>query len=155
MTSNSSGAHHLQPPVFAHAVETGAPRRQSPEDGACRRTVAIQTQGCKLNQADSDQLARHFTEAGFTLVDLAGGADVIVVNTCTVTATADAKARQALRAARRANPNALVVATGCYAQRDAKELELLDGVNLVAGNTQKECLPELVNAALAGRAPPP
>ncbi|MCH6555664.1 MAG: hypothetical protein IH797_03515 [Chloroflexi bacterium] len=98
--------------------------------------MAIQTQGCKLNQADSDQLARHFTEAGFALVDLAGGADVIVVNTCTVTAAADAKARQALRAARRANPNALVVATGCYAQRAAKELELLEGVDLVTSMDQ-------------------
>ena len=154
MTVNSSGAHRLQPPGFALGVETGSSRRQNPGDQTFRRTVAIQTQGCKLNQADSDQLARHFTEAGFTMVDLAGGADVIVVNTCTVTAAADAKARQALRSARRANPNALVVATGCYPQRAAKELELLEAVDLVAGNTQKEALAALVAAALDGRAPP-
>ena len=135
MTVNSSGAHRLQPPGFALGVETGSSRRQNPGDQTCRRTVAIQTQGCKLNQADSDQLARHFTEAGFTMVDLAGGADVIVVNTCTVTAAADAKARQALRSARRANPNAWVVATRRSPPRPAHELDLPQALDLLPGQT--------------------
>ena len=82
-------------------------------------TVAIETHGCKLNQADSAVLARQFNRAGYQLVDSKVDADIIVVNTCTVTSTADSKARQALRAARRANPEAIVVAAGCYPQRAA------------------------------------
>ena len=123
----------------------------NPVNGASRRTVAIHTQGCKLNQADSDLLARSFAEAGYQVLDWTAGADVMVLNSCTVTAAADAKARQALRAARRANSNALVVATGCYAQRAAHELKELKEVSLVVGNTQKGQLVTLVSQALADR----
>ncbi|HIB11193.1 MAG TPA: hypothetical protein EYO17_04595 [Dehalococcoidia bacterium] len=94
----------------------------SPTEDNFRGTVAIRTQGCKLNQADSDMLARRFAAAGYRLVQSPAKADVYVINTCTVTATADSKARQALRAAARANPHALIVATGCYAQRSRDEL---------------------------------
>ena len=80
-------------------------------------TVAIETHGCKLNQADSAVLAQEFAHAGYRLVERRRDADIIVVNTCTVTATADSKARQALRAAHRANPAAVVVAAGCYPER--------------------------------------
>ena len=123
----------------------------NPTNSASRRTVAIHTHGCKLNQADSDLLARSFAQAGYQVVDWTAGADVMVLNSCTVTATADAKARQALRAAHRANSNALVVATGCYAQRAASELSRLKEVSLVVGNTQKEQLVTLVSQALAER----
>ena len=118
------------------------------ESGAHRGAVAIQTHGCKLNQADSDLLARRFAEAGYRLVDSAADADVFVLNTCTVTAAADAKARQALRAARRANPKALIVAAGCYPQRAAAEVAQLEAVALVVGNAQKDQLVPLVLAAL-------
>lgn len=113
--------------------------------------VCIQTHGCKLNQADSDVLARGFAEAGYRLVDSVAEADVFVLNTCTVTATADAKARQALRAARRANPTAFIVAAGCYPQRAAAELAQLEAVSLVVGNSQKDQLVPLVLAVLDGR----
>jgi threonylcarbamoyladenosine tRNA methylthiotransferase MtaB len=96
-------------------------------------------------------LARRFIEAGYRVVDASEAADVVVLNTCTVTATADSKARQALRAAHRANPKALIVATGCYAQRAAEELSRMEAVSLVVGNTQKDQLVPLVKAALAGR----
>ena len=86
--------------------------------------VLIRTHGCKLNQADSDVIARQFIEAGYRLVNSVAEADVFVLNTCTVTANADAKARQALRAARRANPTAIIVAAGCYPQRAAQELSM-------------------------------
>ena len=95
--------------------------------------MAIQTHGCKLNQADSDQLARRFVESGYRVVDAGEPADVFVLNTCTVTLTADSKARQALRKAHRANPGALIVATGCYAQRSRDELAQVDGVSFVSG----------------------
>lgn len=119
-----------------------------------RRRVAIDTHGCKLNQADSSQLARRFQEAGCQLVPTAAEADIYILNTCTVTATADAKARQALRAARRANPHALVVAAGCYPQRAAAELAQLPAVSMVIGNTEKDQLVAKVMAVLDKAAPP-
>ena len=102
--------------------------------------VAIHTHGCKLNQADSQVLARQFQEAGFTMVRSAAQADVVVLNSCTVTANSDSKARQYLRRARRANPDALVVATGCYAQRAKDELSAMEAVTLVLDNRDKPTL---------------
>jgi threonylcarbamoyladenosine tRNA methylthiotransferase MtaB len=109
-----------------------------------RGTVAIETHGCKLNQADSNVLARQFAEAGYRLVESVTEADIYVLNTCTVTATADAKARQALNAVRRSNPNATIVAAGCYPQRAAEELARLEAVSLVVPNTAKHTLVSLV-----------
>jgi threonylcarbamoyladenosine tRNA methylthiotransferase MtaB len=93
-------------------------------------------------------LARSFTDAGFIVVEWGKDADVLVVNTCTVTAAADAKARQVLRAAHRTNRGALIVATGCYAERAADQLAKLEGVSLVVGNRDKEQLVAQVTAAL-------
>ena len=90
---------------------------------ASQPTVAIETHGCKLNQADSSVLTWGFVEAGFRVVPVGENADVQVLNSCTVTHVADRKARQALRALRRRNPDATIVATGCYAQRTPQELE--------------------------------
>lgn len=99
--------------------------------------VAIHTHGCKLNQADSQILIRQFQEAGFTMVKSAAQADVVVLNSCTVTANSDSKARQYLRRARRSNPDALVVATGCYAQRAKGDLSAMESVSLVLDNRDK------------------
>ena len=115
------------------------------------RTVAIVTQGCKLNQADSQGLAQEFAQAGYRMVDPGAGPQVFVLNTCTVTGAADAKARQALRAARRTNPQALVVATGCYAERAPENVESLAAVSLVVGNSRKHELVSLVTSALQER----
>ncbi|MCH7737089.1 MAG: tRNA (N(6)-L-threonylcarbamoyladenosine(37)-C(2))-methylthiotransferase MtaB [Chloroflexi bacterium] len=101
-----------------------------------------------MNQADSQVLARQFQQAGFTLVRSAARADVVVLNSCTVTANADSKARQYLRRARRANPDALVVATGCYAQRSKDDLTAMKEVSLVLDNRQKEILVSTVAAVL-------
>ena len=114
-------------------------------------TVAIETHGCKLNQADSAVLAGEFARAGYRIVGSNADADIIVVNTCTVTATADSKARQALRAARRSNPAAVVVAAGCYPQRAADELRRMPEVSLVVGNQDKPQLTTLALAALASQ----
>ena len=102
--------------------------------------VAIHTHGCKLNQADSQVLVRQFQEAGFTMVKSAAQADVVVLNSCTVTANSDSKARQYLRRARRSNPDALVVATGCYAQRAKGDLSAMESVSLVLDNRDKPSL---------------
>ena len=130
----------------ATTQETGEDPDNSRGTGA--PSVAIRTHGCKLNQADSQVMARRVQEAGFRVVNSAAEADVVVLNSCTVTATADAKARQFLRGAARANSEALVVATGCYAQRAPTELEGVDAVSLVLGNTQKSGLVDAVTAAL-------
>ena len=74
--------------------------------------VAIETHGCKLNQADSSALAWRFVESGYRLVSADEPADVYILNSCTVTHVADRKARHALRAARRRNPETTIVATG-------------------------------------------
>ena len=116
-------------------VQTG-----SPKSG----TVAFQTHGCKLNQADSEIMAQRFVEAGFTVVGPTESPDVYVVNTCTVTHTADAKARQALNSAHRRNPGTLIVATGCYAHRAPLELASLGSSQLVVGNPDKDLLVEKV-----------
>ncbi len=112
---------------------------QAPTTGR-KSTFAIETHGCKLNQADSLRLAREFVAAGYVRVSADGPADVYVLNSCTVTHVADRKARHALRAARRRNPDSLVVATGCYPQRAPDDLKALDEVDLVLGNPDKESL---------------
>ena len=110
--------------------------------------VALDCLGCKLNQAETELLARQFTEAGYELVSLSGRPDVYVLNTCTVTGTADQKSRQRLRLAHRRNPAALVVAAGCYAGRAPEELLQIEGIDLVVGNDRKFELLELVEKTL-------
>ena len=105
-------------------------------------TVYIETHGCKLNEADTQAISRRFLEAGYGLSSRPDDASIHVVNTCTVTHVADGKARQALRRAKRGNPGSLVVATGCYAQRAPDELDRLEEVDVVLGNTQKDALVE-------------
>ncbi len=116
--------------------------------------MAIQTQGCKLNQADSETLASRFIQAGYRVVDPTWPADVYILNTCTVTHVADGKARQALRGAHKRDPSSLVVATGCYAQRAPQELSDLLGVDLVVGNSGKDRILDMVLAA-RGEQPAP
>ena len=106
--------------------------------------IALETLGCKLNQAETELLARQFVEAGHSLVSSVDEADVYVLNTCTVTHIADAKSRHLLRRAHRRNADALVVATGCYVQRVPQELAQIAGVSLVAGNDEKPRLLQLL-----------
>ncbi len=104
--------------------------------------VAFYTLGCKLNQAEAEALAGRFGEAGFRIVSPVDGADIYVANTCTVTHVADRKARRWLRMARRNNPHAVIIATGCYVERSRHELVGL--ADLLIGNGEKEHLPEIV-----------
>ncbi len=117
-------------------------------------SVTIETHGCKLNQADSNVLAREFEQAGFRVVANDEPSDVYVVNSCTVTHVADRKARRSLRAARRRNPGATIVATGCYAQRAPGDLDCLDEVDVVAGNTAKPVLVRQVVERMGGAVQP-
>src|SRR3990172_7643495 len=106
--------------------------------------IALETLGCKLNQAETESLARQLSEAGHRLVASVDEADIYILNTCTVTQTADAKSRHLLRLAHRRNPDARLVATGCYAQRASDELAGVEGVKLVIGNDEKPRLLQLL-----------
>ena len=107
-------------------------------------SVKLETHGCKLNQADTQFLARELASAGYGVVGNAEDADVFVLNTCTVTHVADRKARQAVRAAKRRNPNSLIVVTGCYAQRAPDDLRSMPEIDLVAGNVDKPSLARMI-----------
>jgi threonylcarbamoyladenosine tRNA methylthiotransferase MtaB len=113
--------------------------------------VAFTTLGCKVNQSESDTLARQFAAAGHQCVPFEERADVYVVNTCTVTHVADKKSRQMLSQARRSNPEALVVATGCYASIVGDALAG-DGT-MVIRNRDKDRLVQLVEGRLQHVAP--
>lgn len=122
---------------------------QAIDSRSSTRTVCLETHGCKLNQADTQVLAKKFVEAGYALASNSEPADVYVLNTCTVTHVADRKARQALRAAKRRNPNSLIVATGCYAERSSEDLRTMPEVDFVLGNAEKESLVAMLEDASA------
>jgi threonylcarbamoyladenosine tRNA methylthiotransferase MtaB len=116
-------------------------------NNAKRPTVAIESLGCKLNQAEIQQLGRQLEAAGYTLVDAEAGPDIYILNTCSVTHIADSKSRHMLRLARRRNPAARLIAIGCYAHRAPRELEKIEGVELVLGNNRKMDLVNLLGVA--------
>ncbi|MFC1861914.1 tRNA (N(6)-L-threonylcarbamoyladenosine(37)-C(2))-methylthiotransferase MtaB [Chloroflexota bacterium] len=115
--------------------------------------VALDTLGCKLNQAETELLTRRFIEAGYRLVSMEDEPDIYILNTCTVTHIADTKSRHLLRLAHRRNPDALVVATGCYSQRAPNELTQIEGVSLVVGNDEKPYLPRLLKESACVSSP--
>ena len=104
----------------------------------------VENFGCRATQADGAALERQFEERGLTRADAPTDAEVVVLNTCTVTAAADADARAAIRRVRRLNPEAEIVVTGCYAQRAPEEVAALPGVSFVVGNSHKHTLAEIV-----------
>lgn len=111
--------------------------------------IAFTTLGCKVNQSETEQMARQFAAAGYQCVPFESAADVYVVNTCTVTHVADRKSRQILNAAERANPAALVVATGCYASIVGNALG--GEQRLVVRNRDKDRLVSLVEGRIHRR----
>ncbi len=110
--------------------------------------VAIETLGCKLNQAESEKLAGRFVAAGCRVVKPGETADIYILNTCTVTHIADSKSRQLLRTARRSNPHALVVATGCYEVPSGAGPGKVEGVDLFVSNAEKPRLVEIIRSRM-------
>ncbi|MBC8145633.1 MAG: tRNA (N(6)-L-threonylcarbamoyladenosine(37)-C(2))-methylthiotransferase MtaB [bacterium] len=106
-------------------------------DSRNARQVALYTLGCKLNYVESSMIGSAFAQRGFDVVESGSHADVIVVNSCTVTENADRECRQIVRRALRANPTAFVIVTGCYAQLQPEEIASIDGVDLVLGSAEK------------------
>src|SRR6266850_695 len=105
-------------------------------------TFYIHQFGCRATQADGASIERQLLDRGCTAAS--ASADVVVVNTCTVTASADGQARDAIRRLHAANPAARVIVTGCYAQRAPEELAALPGVSWVVGNSHKAQIPDLL-----------
>lgn len=116
-----------------------------------RRTVALATVGCKLNQYETEGIAELFEREGLTVIPFDEQADVYVVNTCTVTMRSDYRSRQMLRRAARRNPQALIVGTGCYVQRDPEGVARLPEVDVLVGNSAKTRLAGIVLEHLRGK----
>jgi threonylcarbamoyladenosine tRNA methylthiotransferase MtaB len=108
-------------------------------------TASVITLGCKVNQCDGAEIAAALAARGHRLVGRGRRADTYVVNTCTVTATADAKARKLIRRLARRSPGSQIIVTGCLAQRDPASLAALSGVTAVVPNSQKANLVDLIS----------
>jgi len=104
----------------------------------------VQNFGCRATQADGAALETLLAAKGFEAAEERAGADLVILNTCTVTASADEDARHAIRRVHRENPAARILVTGCYAQRAPEELALFPGVEWVVGNSHKTQIAELV-----------
>ena len=103
------------------------------------KKVSFYTLGCKVNQYESNGMMQKLKEAGYEIVDINDDiSDVCIVNTCTVTNISDRKSRQILRKVKDKNPNAIIVATGCYAQVSRKALEEMPEIDIVLGNDEKK-----------------
>ncbi len=112
--------------------------------------VAVATLGCKVNQCESAGIAEGLVANGMALVPFAEAADCYVINTCTVTGSADSQSRQLIRRATRKNPEAAVFVTGCYAQRAPQEIARIPGVRCIAGTEEKERIPDILREMTAG-----
>ena len=106
--------------------------------------IAFTTLGCKLNFAESSALGKALLERGHTRAKQGEEADICIINTCSVTDTADHKDRQAIHRIRRQNPKAILIVTGCYAQLKPGEIAQIEGVDFVLGQDEKFHLPEFV-----------
>ncbi|MCP3177980.1 tRNA (N(6)-L-threonylcarbamoyladenosine(37)-C(2))-methylthiotransferase MtaB [Desulfuromonas sp. KJ2020] len=113
--------------------------------------VSLTTLGCKTNQFESAAMEEHLRRAGYEVVPFDVGADLVIVNTCTVTSATDAQSRNLVRRARRLNPRCRVVVTGCYAQVDPEALRAIPGVSLVLGNDEKKDFLQWIEKSVDGQ----
>lgn len=110
-----------------------------------KKTVAFCTLGCKVNQYETDAMRGSFEAEGYEVKEFSQEASVYVINTCTVTNMADRKSRQMLHKAKKQNPNAVVVATGCYVQTATEKVAQDLSIDLVVGNNRKKDIVEILN----------
>lgn len=111
-----------------------------------KKKVAFHNLGCKVNAYELEAMEQMMEDAGYELVPFAPGADVYIINTCTVTNIADRKSRQMLHKAKKMNPEAVVVAVGCYVQADLPRLQKDGAVDLIVGNNKKKDIVSLLEA---------
>jgi threonylcarbamoyladenosine tRNA methylthiotransferase MtaB len=115
-----------------------------------KKRAAFFTLGCKVNYCETESLQMLFEEAGYRITDFENQADVYVINTCTVTGYSDHKSRKAIRRARKRSPEAIVVATGCYAQGAPDQVKEMEQVDLIIGNRERENLPRIIESLERG-----
>ncbi len=115
------------------------------------RKAALHNLGCKVNSYETEAMQQLLEAAGYEIVDFEDQADVYIINTCSVTNMADKKSRQMLHRAKAKNPNAVVVAAGCYVQAAGEKLKDDDAIDLVIGNNKKADLIPLLEECLAGK----
>lgn len=111
------------------------------------KTVAFCTLGCKVNQYETNAMMQKMIEAGYKVVDFETKADIYIINTCTVTNMADKKSRQMLRRVKEINPEAILVAVGCYAQVAKEKLEQIPEIDLILGINEKNDIVKYVEQA--------
>lgn len=110
-----------------------------------KKKVAFYTLGCKLNFSETSTISRSFTNDGFTRVNFSEKADIYVINTCSVTENADKRFKVIVKQAQKINPEAFIIAVGCYAQLKPQELADVNGVDLVLGATEKFKITDYIN----------
>lgn len=108
------------------------------------RTVAFHNLGCKVNAYEMEAMQQELEEDGYQVVPFSPGADVYIINTCTVTNIADRKSRQMLHKARKMNPHAVVIAAGCYVQTQGEKVVKDPAIDIVLGNNEKHKLTEIL-----------
>lgn len=110
------------------------------------KKVAFYTLGCKVNQYETNAMIERFIKENYEIVDFEELSDIYVINTCTVTNMSDRKSRQIIRRVKQINPNSILVVTGCYAQVASKELEKIEEIDLIVGNTEKKDIVNIVES---------
>ena len=110
------------------------------------KKAALHNLGCKVNAYETEAMQEILERNGYEIVPFEEKADIYIVNTCSVTNIADRKSRQMLHRARKRNPDAVVVAAGCYVQAAGQELLQDKAVDILIGNNEKENLPEILRA---------
>lgn len=105
-----------------------------------KKKVALHNLGCKVNAYEIEAMQQMLEQAGYEIVPFAPGADIYIINTCTVTNIADRKSRQMLHKAKKMNPDAVVVAAGCYVQAKKDEAQIDEAIDIVLGNNKKQDL---------------
>ncbi len=115
-----------------------------------KKTMSIYTLGCKVNQYESEAVSSLFEQNGYEVISFDQNSDVYIINTCTVTNLSDRKSRQAIRKAKKNNPDSIVAVMGCYAQTSSEDVLKIPGVNLVIGTKDRNRILEYVDRLEAG-----
>jgi len=108
------------------------------------KKVAFYTLGCKVNQYETNAMIEKFLNKNYQIVDFEEIADIYIINTCTVTNMSDRKSRQIIRRVKQINPKSILAVTGCYAQVASKDLEKIEEIDLIVGNTEKKEIVKII-----------
>jgi len=115
------------------------------------KSVALHNLGCKVNEYELEIMQQNIQKAGWKIVDFAQKADIYIINTCSVTNIADRKSRQMLHKARKQNPDAIVIAVGCYAQTDTNGAIADEAIDIVVGNNRKTQIVDIIEDYIADK----